>query len=791
MTVNPLSTDAPQSASAPESGPARFSPLDLVRLLRQYGRVLVAVAVVGMVAGTVAALALKKFSPEFTSEAYLEVTGNIADPYESATANTGISRQRLEVVAAFIRNQIVRIKSDPVINEALKYDEIKQTHWYRQFALSGNGDQLDAPREALQSQLNVSRLVGSTVIRVSMSGRYKDDLPAIINTVIKEYLRQYQFELSTYNDNVLQTFKRERRSADDELKSYQARLDQFTTQHDLATLETSNNEATIAYESLAQQSAELELALHAARSAYQALQQSHESGKMQVGPNDLAAVEADPAIASRDEKLRVLREQRQVYLNRFGESHRTVQDIDLQMAAVEREKQLELQRLLRERQAVLMDQAARNVSGLEARLAALAPKREEARQRVNDLVQKLKEYGRLEAQAKAAEARGQRAEDFVYKEEILSKRPDKAGVREMAAASAPKLTFPQFTGTIAGITILFEAIAVGIILLRELLDQRIKRPADMRLIPNVNVIGVIPAAEEDPMCGGAIEHVVELSRAGLLAEAFRQTRTALMTPIRRGGLKTLMFVAAQPEAGNSVMVHNLALSLANEGRRVLVIDANLRRPGQHALMGARVEPGLFNVLHGQNGLTSAIAHQVGHAKLDLLPAGTKRPGGPELLESEPFAELLGWCGEQYDVVLIDAPPALLTSEARMLAAKVDGIVMTVRAMHDKRGMVHRVLRELRAQDGNVLGVILNDVRASAGGYFRKNFDAFYAYQQPEAAEADDNSATVDIDPDEMVIHQPAPSPQGEARPWVREDAQEVVSGLDEEDGEEPAPAGPR
>jgi len=244
----------------------------------------------------------------------------------------------------------------------------------------------------------------------------------------------------------------------------------------------------------------------------------------------------------------------------------------------------------------------------------------------------------------------------------------------------------------------------------------------------------VPHASEDPSGGDVAERTVERSPAGLLAESYRQIRTAVLSKMDRRGYKTLVCVSAQPEAGTSTVVQNLATSLAYNGRNVLIIDANFRRPVQHKLMETSNERGLVDVLKDDMNVEDVVvAHP--DMSLSLLPTGRATNSPPELLEGAAFRGLLGQLETEYDVILIDAPPALLTSDSQLLSKHVDAIAVVVQAGSDKRGMLGRVLNQLDGQRADLLGIILNGVKSSAGGYFRQSYEDFYRYREESSPAA--------------------------------------------------------
>ena len=122
--------------------------------------------------------------------------------------------------------------------------------------------------------------------------------------------------------------------------------------------------------------------------------------------------------------------------------------------------------------------------------------------------------------------------------------------------------------------------------------------------------------------------------------------------------------------------------------------------------------------------------------MDVMPAGEAKDAPPELLESAQFRTLLTQLESRYDVILIDAPPVLLTSDCQILAKQADAIVLVVRALAETRGMVGRMLRTLNGFRAEIIGVVLNGARSSAGGYFRENYQQFHAYRRGRGARGD-------------------------------------------------------
>ncbi len=728
MTANVASPSPLTSSGAPASTVAsgRFTPLDPVKVLQQYIWVLLAVLILGVAIGAVLYVGLYKFSPEYTSEAQLLVTGSLQEPYEQPSMAGGLKQQRLDVLSAFIKNQISLIKSDEVIGGALLDPKVQDTRWYRNNAGS---DAKTSARDALNQAISANQILGSTLIRLTIQGKEAKDLSVLLGAVVDSYLAKFRARNDTDTAAIRQVFSGEAAKAQSEYDLVQNQLRNYREENNLATLEAQNDEANITYNDLASRASALVVALQTAREQLRALEAAQKEGRiLQPSADDLSVVEADPSVNLRDERLRNLREQREVLLHRMGDDHRVVMQIDQLIDATLGERVREVNRLLRERQAVALDQARKAVGQYESQLVGLQPALAESRAKVRDLTEKLQTYRTIEMRAKAALDRKTKAEALLADMSLTGRRPDNAGVSRQVNPTDAKLTFPTIGGVVVSTAVLVLALAIAVIFMKELLDQRIKSPTDIMLIPHARVLGNVPQADMDPLGPSDVESVVRRDPTGLMAEAFRQTRTAILSAAERGGHRVFAIVGPQPASGVSSMVNNLALSMAFDGRKVLAIDANFRKPALHRLFGVGNGLGLADVLTSNVGFDQAVMH-VSDPNVDVLTAGDLSKAAPELLEGRAFQNLLNDCRARYDVILIDTPPALLTSEATMLSKHVDAAVLVVRAGRDKRGMVARMLRQMNQEQAEMLGIVLNAVRPTKGGYFSKNYDMFYQYRQ--------------------------------------------------------------
>ncbi len=208
------------------------------------------------------------------------------------------------------------------------------------------------------------------------------------------------------------------------------------------------------------------------------------------------------------------------------------------------------------------------------------------------------------------------------------------------------------------------------------------------------------------------------------AEIYRVARTSLMISNRKGSVRTMMMTSAQPGDGKSTTVSNLAISFAQTGKRVLLIDADMRRPMISTLFGLDVRAGLSDYLSGQTDLSDNVVSSA-VAGLDLMPSGRLTGEPAELLESPRIRTLIHKASAEYDLVLIDAPPLLAVADPAIIAPSVDAVILTVRVIKNGRFAVQdaaRVLEDIQVEPTAVLvnGVDRQVQSAYAYGGYRGN-----------------------------------------------------------------------
>ena len=245
------------------------------------------------------------------------------------------------------------------------------------------------------------------------------------------------------------------------------------------------------------------------------------------------------------------------------------------------------------------------------------------------------------------------------------------------------------------------------------------------------------------------------------SEVYRVARTALMVSNRREEVRTMMMTSPQPGDGKSTTISNLAISFARTGKRVLLIDADMRRPVIAGLFGASNEPGLSDVLTGAIKATDATQPSAVDG-LDLMANGSPTAVPAELLESIRFGVMLSELAQQYDLILIDAPPLLAVADPAIIAPQVDAIVLTVRVSKNGRRPVEQAAKILQDVEIEPSAVVVNgvdqDVKTYGYGTYNRDGYGYVGHYHEKYAATDTDRDHINVAaPNEASPIAPAPT----------------------------------
>lgn len=205
-----------------------------------------------------------------------------------------------------------------------------------------------------------------------------------------------------------------------------------------------------------------------------------------------------------------------------------------------------------------------------------------------------------------------------------------------------------------------------------------------------------------------------------LQEAYKTLRTNIRFSLRGDGCKKICITSSNSGEGKSITLLNLAISFAETGKKVLLVDADLRRPAIARLMAEKATPGLSNVLADLCQEEEAVRKDV-QPNLDILYSGDVPPNPSELLSSERMQAFIEKMASQYDYILIDTPPVNVVSDSCIVANLTDGVLLLVRQGRTRKDAVKKAVAHLQLTGANVLGYVLNGVESG--------LNAYYTYEQ--------------------------------------------------------------
>lgn len=300
---------------------------------------------------------------------------------------------------------------------------------------------------------------------------------------------------------------------------------------------------------------------------------------------------------------------------------------------------------------------------------------------------------------------------------------------------------PQVMETVMLAAAIGLALAVGGAFLIEFLDDTIKTPEDVTRVSELPTLGAIARMGGKTYADKLI--AVRHPRSPV-AEAYRALRTNIQFTSVDRPLRTLLITSSSPVEGKSVSLANLALVMAQAGRSVILVDADLRRPSQHKIFGLSNHHGLSNALltpqpdpaEYLNELDlaslaplpapaddgeSPILQPAGIGDLQIITCGPLPPNPADLLSSERMLALIEALKERADVVLFDTPPVLAVTDAVMLSTRVDGVLLVNDVGRTRRAAAARAVERLRQVDANLIGVVLNRLSPRRGGYYTHQY----------------------------------------------------------------------
>ncbi|NKI36409.1 polysaccharide biosynthesis tyrosine autokinase [Wenzhouxiangella sp. XN79A] len=308
---------------------------------------------------------------------------------------------------------------------------------------------------------------------------------------------------------------------------------------------------------------------------------------------------------------------------------------------------------------------------------------------------------------------------------------------------------PNLSRNLALAIVLGLMAGVGLALVLEFFDSTVHRTEDLEALTGRPVLGLVPMVKtrdqrkdhaDIALPERAVGHYSARFPKSSVSEAFRSLRTSLMFSTPEGMPKTLLITSPGPGDGKTTTAINLATVMAQNGARVLLIDADLRKPRLHRDFGKPQSPGLTNRIAGSQGEAAdeASIFKTDVEGLFIMPSGNSAPNPAELLSSERMGKIIGMSTRAFDHVIIDTAPILGLADSMVLSRQVDGLVLVASAGKTNKDNIKSSMRRLAQVRAPVLGVVLNAVDLESPDY--AYYSAYYYNYESDEDDSKDTKA---------------------------------------------------
>ena len=280
------------------------------------------------------------------------------------------------------------------------------------------------------------------------------------------------------------------------------------------------------------------------------------------------------------------------------------------------------------------------------------------------------------------------------------------------------------------IAVLTFLLCLGAIFLIDYLDDTFKTPEDIKRYLDLPVVGMIGEMEQSQNDSGLV-YVGENPRSPI-AEAYRLLRSNLEFASVDQPLNTLLVTSVGPEEGKTTVAVNLAVIIAQGGRRVMLVDTDLRRPTVHRQLNIQNRVGLSDLFLTDPGDVSKVCAW-GDTKILAVPSGPLPPNPTDLLGSDKFKQILNKFTESADIVILDTAPSIV-SDPIILSSKVDGVLLVIKPGSTKIGAAQATLEQFQRSGARIVGVVLNPLSRNRGRYSSK-YEYYSKYQSSSKTES--------------------------------------------------------
>jgi succinoglycan biosynthesis transport protein ExoP len=682
-----LPTTTVETAPEPEQDQDGFSPRDFLAMLMRRMWIIIGVAVLVLAAVMINTL--------------------LQRPMYEATATVEVKRQETRIVEGgevtptviadsdHMATQLALLRSRSLAEKVAESLDLVSDPRYATPSASP-AERLDQATDVIVRGMQVSVVQRSRVISVQFRSPYPDEAARIATAIAETYIRseiERRFNATAY----ARTFLEERlQTTKTALEEAERKLVAYSREKSIIDLSGTGGSATGS--SL---DASALVALNTALTDAQRERITAEQKFAQARDNPTTrSTLSNDAIETLNENRARLATEYQEKLRTFKPDFPEMRDLMARIDAIEQEIKREQDKIVAGMEAESRSAQARE-KALTDRVNQLKGEVQDNQSRAIDYNILGREVDTLRSQYNALLQR--------FKEVSIVSGISESQVALVDKAEPPDEPYsPNLRNAILIGIFLALGLGIGLAMLIDYVDDTIKAPEDVKLKLGLPTIGVVPKV-------GSGEEILEslLDPRSSASEAFGSARAALQFTTPVGPPRSLLITGNRPSEGKTSSVTGLAMAFAGVGRRVLVIDADMRRPSFAADASSSI--GLSGLLTQNRSILGEIV-QGKTAGVHLLPAGVTPPNPSELLSSPRIGQIIAEAVDNFDIVLVDAPPVLDFADAPLLSSVCDGTLMVVQAGAIRRPAARRTMERLLASNANILGVLLTKFDIKRTGY---------------------------------------------------------------------------
>jgi capsular exopolysaccharide synthesis family protein len=705
---------------------------------------IVSLTTLGFLVGGVAWFLLLRYNPKYTAETYIRVL----PPVEKDPMTITSPLVQKDIQYGYRVSMAALLTQQSMFQKLIDLKKIQETDWFKRFGDIESGQKHRADARALEDlgrNLRANALRDGEFVAVSMTCGGRGEAASIVNQMVDLFIGWRRTVTKGGITEKLAGLDKQELSLQRALDVAERSLEEVRTRWGVSDLEVSGERRF--QHTITIKLNDLELELNGLLLQIRQLEGFVEQfERLAIGPvteQISRQVETDPVVLTLKQQLAL---QESVYAGRrskFGDNHRIVRQTREVIDGIREEiriREVEIADLIRQS----------NLKNAEDQLVILGQRLEELKKLRDEAAaeQKQLDMARVQYEQRVAVRDKTRemldlVREQIEKFKIMHDDPETPKVLSIGPAPEPlRVSSPKWEFYFPGGTVLGMMLGAGLAFLVELLNDLVRTPRDVSRYLHIPLLGVIPdAAEDDEVEVTDLCHVVREAPGSLVGESYRRLRTNLRLSGSADSLKVLLVSSGMAGDGTTSVAVNLASTFVAENRRVLLIDANFRQPCLHTVFPASgaeelgagdSEFGLSSLLIGLCGYEDARRSGVIEG-LDIITSGPAPSNPTELLGSYRMEQLIKECRNSYDYVIIDGPPVLLVSDAKVLARMVDGTVLVFNASATRRGAAQRTILELREVRAPISGCVLFAARILKGGYFREQFRSYREYQELQPA----------------------------------------------------------